>query len=159
MKKIKALLPLILLLLMIIGNFIFMRPRAIEDLLSIRSDSTFSNCHVVIGKWEGNEYSSSVANLAEDEFIEIINILRNYSFNRNYVEKQHKSTSGFYFYLYFKYLLDNTDEWQTLSISRNGSLSINETYYEVSKDVSNWTNSVDLIYEKVSALLVEKPGK
>lgn len=153
MKKYIKFWPIFALFLVIIIYLTYSRPRTIESILLTSHDKVF----VHITDWIGAAPTDKHAELTEEEFNKVVEMMSLNKFRKTWDRKIHTSDKGSYYFITFQCYMSKTNETQTITLAKNGFIEINDCRYDVTTSVDEGQEMIHNIYEYISDILEEKP--
>lgn len=152
MKKYFKYWPVFVLIIIIIINLIHTRPRTVEQLIKTSSDTIY----VKVTDWIRSTPRYKKGELTEEEFNEVIEMMSNYKYRKTWGAKINRSDTGSYYFITFDYFSCESNEFQTVTLSKNGGIQINNCGYDVSSSTDISKEIFLSIYEYICEILDEK---
>lgn len=84
---------------------------------------------------------------------EIVKILNKYKYRKSWRDKTHKSNEDRFYFISFETHLKKNQEDESLSLSKDGYIRVNKTYYSVSASSDKSKEMVDKVYKYIFEVL------
>lgn len=149
MTRLKKIIPLILLILLLISNFIYSRPIALRSILELSKESITTNNYVNITEWNKSKQNIMHFNLSEEEFNDIMNLLDKYNFRRTFPKNYYSSTDVKFYIIEIEYSLKE-DEKETFRIASDRRIEVGDKTYEVIDKDKAWVETIQKIFDYVT---------
>lgn len=153
MKKYFKFLPILGLVLFVVMHMIYARPRTVENILGISSNTVFNFCNVQLTDWNGAILDSKNAELTQLEFNHVIEMMSASKYCKTWGKNDYTSDDGSYYDFTLSYFMSWSKKRQRITITKDGYVYINDYWYHVSSGEDK--EMLHSIYEYICQLIEE----